>query len=277
MILNNRGQFLAGGERFMTDNSSETVTLSIEGRIAYLGLNRPNVMNAMDLGMLEGISNRLKEIKKSDAEVLIIYGHGKGFSAGGDIRYMLQDINQADFYSIMNLIKEMMITLYTLPKLVISSVHGAAAGLGFGFALATDYIIAEESTVFAINFIHIGLIPDGGSHFFLNMRLGEAKAKQLIWEGKNNHAKAALEMGLINEIAEDKAFDRAKQKANEWLKQPIKAMIETKMILTENNLTELERMLDIETIKQFEMRQTKDHKEGIQAFLEKRKPSFKGE
>jgi len=261
----------------MGDSLNETVTLSYEERIAYLGLNRPNVMNAMDLDMLEAIRSSLKEIKTSNADVLIIFGHGKGFSAGGDIRYMLQDIPQAEFYSIMNIIKELVIDLYTLPKLVISSVHGAAAGLGFSFALATDYIIAEESTVFAMNFIQIGLIPDGGSHYFLNKRLGEAKAKQLIWEGKNNPAKIALEMGLINEIAEGKALDRAKQKAEEWLKQPIKAMIETKMILAENNLVELEHMLDIETIKQFEMRQTKDHKEGIQAFLEKRKPSFIGE
>ncbi|WP_084024077.1 enoyl-CoA hydratase [Vulcanibacillus modesticaldus] len=257
-------------------NETEKVLLKTEGRIGILKLNRPKVINAIDLEILEQINEKLDKVAKSDLDVLIIRGEGKGFSAGGDIKFMLTDTNKEEFYGIMDLINQIVVKLYTLPKLVISAVHGPAAGLGFSFALASDYIMAERSAVFAMNFIKIGLIPDGGGHFFLNKRLGEVKAKHLIWEGKVHTSQEALTMGLIDEIVNEDVLLAAKKKAEEWLKMPISAMLKTKKIYTENSKVELIRILEMEKEGQYLMRKTSDHKEGLQAFLEKRNPIFTG-
>ena len=163
-----------------------------------------------------------------------------------------------------------------MPKLVISAVHGAAAGLGFSLALASDYLVAEESTTFAMNFIKIGLLPDGGGHFFLNKRLGESKAKQLIWEGKNLSAKEAYSLGLVDKITDKEMMDIAVAKAEEWLGLPIQSMLKTKEILVSTSMEELNKVLELEKKYQYRMRNTKDHQEGITAFLEKRKPNFIG-
>ncbi len=260
----------------MVRESEKKVELTIAGKIAFLALNRPNVYNAMNEAMVREILEALQVIKHSETDIVILQGNGKGFSAGGDIRAMIEEVNESNFDEIMDVINEMMITLYTLPKLVISAVHGAAAGLGFSFALASDYIIAEEATTFAMNFIQIGLIPDGGSHFFLQRQLGEAKSKQMIWEGKTISANQALALGLIHEVIEKDVHSAAKEKADKWLRQPIQTMLQSKRIFTEQHRDELTRILKMEKEGQAMMRKTADHQEGIRAFVEKRKATFIG-
>jgi len=261
----------------LTEKNGEAyAVLTYDEKVAYLVLNRPNAYNAMNEQMIKQILAKLQEVKQSEIDVLIIHGNGKGFSAGGDIRAMIEDVSEENFDSIMDVIYEMMVTLYTLPKLVISAVHGAAAGLGFSFSLAADYVLAEEDAVFAMNFIQIGLIPDGGSHFFLQRQLGEAKAKQMIWEGKTLSANQALELGLIHQVVEKDVLTAARKKAEEWLQQPIQAMLQTKQIVTELHKEELEKILKMEQEGQGKMRKTADHQEGIHAFVEKRKPNFTG-
>ena len=123
------------------------------------------------------------------------------------------------FYPVMDSISELIITLYSMPKLTISAVSGAAAGLGFSLALATDHIIAEKTSKLAMNFIGIGLIPDGGAHFFLEKKLGEAKAKQVIWDGKMMDADEALELGLIEEVATGTLQETLDARIADWLMQ----------------------------------------------------------
>ena len=108
---------------------------------------------------------------------------------------------KSNFFQSWIALVSLLLLLYSMPKLTISAVYGAAAGLGFSLALATDHIIADKTSKLAMNFIGIGLIPDGGSHFFLEKRLGETKAKQVIWDGKMMNADEALELGLIEEVA----------------------------------------------------------------------------
>ncbi len=257
--------------------SNETVILKEKGRIAFIELNRPKTINALNLKMIEELLLTFKKLKDSDADIIIISGNGKGFSAGGDIKTMLEEMDKEKFYAVMDNINEMIMIIYTMPKLVISAVHGAAAGLGFSIALASDYILADEATVFAMNFIKIGLIPDGGGHYFMNKRLGEAKAKQLIWEGANKTATEALRLGLIDQVIAGEVLQKGMELAEAWLTMPIKAMLETKKIFTENSKEELKAFLEREKESQFKMRNTADHREGIEAFLEKRKPNFTGE
>ncbi|MGD6818019.1 enoyl-CoA hydratase [Metabacillus sp. 84] len=253
-----------------------TVKIAYEGRTARIELNRPDVLNAMDGEMLSELLAAFKEVRDSDADILVISGAGRGFSSGGDIKSMLSDMDQSAFSSVMHTISQMILELYTMPKLTISAVHGAAAGLGFSLALASDHIIAHETAILSMNFIGIGLIPDGGGHFFMEKRLGETKAKHMIWEGRRLSSEEALQAGLIDQMAAGDMRSAVEEKVSEWLEKPVAAMIETKRIFTSRSAGNLEAILSLETSSQYKMRQTGDHKEGISSFLEKRQPQFTG-
>jgi enoyl-CoA hydratase/carnithine racemase len=252
-----------------------TVNVVVKGQVAVMELNRPESLNAMDVEMLQELEEKLQKLSKSDARVIVIKGTGNAFSAGGDIKMMLQD-NVGDFESVMDTIGSIITTLYTMPKITISAIHGAAAGLGLSFALASDFVLAHSSSKLAMNFIKIGLVPDGGGHFFMEKRLGESKAKQTIWQGRTISAQTAFEMGLVDELLGDQMEEEIMQMAGGLLQAPLAAMLETKEIYTKRSLPQLEQTLQLEKNAQRRMRQSRDHKEGIQAFLEKRRPQFTG-
>lgn len=257
--------------------ATEKVNVSVGGRVATLELNRPEDLNALNKELIKDLICKLKEINDSDEiDVVVLTGKGEAFSAGGDMKWMISSLNESDFYSTMDCINELVVTLYGISKLTIAAVKGTAAGLGLSLALATDYIIADKSSKVALNFIDIGLIPDGGGHFFLEKRLGEIKSKQIIWEGKSLHVEEALQIGLIQEIAEGELQETLDVRISEWLKRPIQAMIKTKKILAEKNRPQLLKVLELEKHGQFKMRETFDHREGIHAFIEKRSPKFIG-
>lgn len=257
----------------------ETIQLEISERLATLTLRRPQAMNAMDLKMMQELANCFELLRaREDVQVLVLKGEGRAFSAGGDIKMMLHSTESADFDSIMSVISKLVLEFYQLPMITIAQVHGAAAGLGFSLALANDLVVAEESSKLAMNFIGIGLVPDGGGHFFMKERVGVPKAKQIIWEGKVLSGQEALQLGLIDEVVPEGKVELAvNQLVQKLLSSPISAMIETKQIYHRQKLTELNETLEAEARAQIRMRQTDDHHEGIQAFVEKRKPSFKGE
>jgi enoyl-CoA hydratase/carnithine racemase len=252
----------------------ETVVLTIDQNKAILELNRPQALNAMDVQMLGELVEALRAIKESEADIVVIRGRGRGFSAGGDIKTMLAADDPSQFQTVMKTIQEMIMLLYTMPKITVSLIHGPAAGLGFSFALASDCLIATKDARLAMNFIGIGLIPDGGGHFFLAQRVGTAKAKQIIWEGKPMDANEALQLGLVDFVVENE--EQAEQIIASLQTKPLQAMIATKMLYAEQTKADLLRVLDLETDAQQRMRQTEDHREGVRAFLEKRQPVFRG-
>lgn len=254
----------------------ETVTYGVYGRYATIEMNRPEVLNAMNGQMLEELLQAFKQAAESEADVVILSGSGRGFSAGGDIKTMLNSMDNEGFSQVMDLISEVVTTFHTMPKVTISAIHGPAAGLGFSLALAADYVVAHSSAVLAMNFIGIGLVPDGGGHYFMKKRLGETKAKHLIWSGEKLTADAALNLGLVDQVTDADLLDTVKTLVGGMLQRPVKAMVASKNIYSAVGKEELQQILTLEKETQYNMRQSEDHKEGIKAFLEKRKPQFTG-
>ncbi|MFJ7935485.1 enoyl-CoA hydratase [Sporosarcina sp. NPDC096371] len=255
-----------------------TVELKREGRLACLLLNRPASMNAMDAVMMGELADVFEELKRDPSvQVVLIQGAGRAFSAGGDIKAMLDPDNGMDIEKVMVDLSRLAKALYTLPQITIAVVHGAAAGLGCSVVLGCDMIIAEENSKLAMNFIGIGLVPDGAGHFFLKERVGVPQAKKLIWSGKVMNGSEALAKGLIDEVTpEGKAAEYGAAYAQQLLASPIVAMMASKKILHAQKIAELENVSKMESDAQAAMRKTADHLEGIQAFVEKRKPVFTG-
>ncbi|MET4562920.1 enoyl-CoA hydratase [Lysinibacillus parviboronicapiens] len=255
-----------------------TITLEKLERRATLTLNRPQAMNAMDGVMMRELAECFEALQQEqEIQVLVIRGEGKVFSAGGDIKAMVDPDKPLDIDEAMTYLTRIVKAYYQLPMLVIAAVHGASAGLGFSLTLGADIIVACENSKLAMNFIGIGLIPDGGGHFFMKERVGNVKAKQMIWEGKVLTATEAQEAGLIDYVApEGTVFAMADQLVGKMLASPIVSMITTKKILHAQNLPQLERILEMEAEGQSAMRKTTDHVEGIHAFIEKRMPVFTG-
>lgn len=256
----------------------ETIELTKQGRTGYLKLNRPQAMNAMNGKMMAELADCFESLhEESSLQVLIIHGEGRAFSAGGDIKEMMDPDNPMNIDDVMQDVTRLAKALYTLPQITIASINGASAGLGFSMALACDHVIAEENSKLAMNFIGIGLVPDGGGHFFMKERVGLPKAKQLIWSGQILKAHDALAKGLIEEVtAEGRAMEHAQAYAQQALESPIRAKLASKQILHQLKVDELGKVLEMEAAAQSAMRKSEDHLEGIQAFVEKRKPAFKG-
>lgn len=273
--MNEHSFSMRKGEKYM---NYDTLKVTFADRTAVLTLNRPTAMNAMDFTMMRELADFFESLHNETAiQLLIVKGEGKVFSAGGDVKAMLQSSDKNDFGDIMGDISRLVRAYYTLPMITVAQVHGAAAGLGLSLALGSDIIVAESSSKIAMNFIGIGLVPDGGGHFLMKERLGTVKAKQLIWEGNVMTGDEAKEIGLIDYVTPEGASAAVTdQIVGKLLSSPILAMIETKKILHAANLPSLEAILKGEEQGQTKMRGTKDHREGIQAFVEKRKPNFEG-
>lgn len=244
--------------------------------ITHVQLARPDKLNALNHESLLELKEHLQAIEKNEDSIVILSGQGKGFCAGGDVSIMQGIASEEVFKSIMDDIEDVITLIYTMPKLVIGAVHGPAVGLGLSLALATDYVLAQENAKLSMNFIGIGLLPDGGGHYFLQDRLGTQKATLFAWDGKSLSAEEAVTEGLVDEVTSEEIELGALQLAKQWQKRPLQAMIGTKQIYRQTSIHSLREYMRQERNRQYELRDTKDHKEGVQAFMEKRHPVFTG-
>ncbi|MCA0969684.1 enoyl-CoA hydratase [Halobacillus litoralis] len=246
------------------------------GNVIHLILNRVDKYNALDVEMLQEFAKVVGQVKQLSGQVLVISGEGKGFCAGGDLAMMREIADESKYNQVMNDIETIVTTLYTMPKLVISAVHGSAVGLGLSIALSADYVMAEADAMVSMNFIGVGLAPDGGGHFWLEQRLGTHQAKQFTWNGQQLTAKEAYDVKLVDLVVQGSVREAAEQLAVEWTHRPVQSMIATKNIYHQHGLNQLLEYLAHERQNQWRLRQTEDHQEGVRAFLEKRRPTFKG-
>ncbi|MFB4162486.1 enoyl-CoA hydratase/isomerase family protein [Alteribacillus sp. JSM 102045] len=253
------------------------IKVSVSKHIGHIVLNRPEKRNALSTELVEQSIEALQELDNNrDVKVIIISGEGPAFCAGGDIAAM-QTLNGAgDITAWMKKASHFTKTIIELNKYAIAAVHGFAAGAGFSLALACDFLISDKDTKFVSSFTNIGLIPDLGLTKLLTERVPLPLAKEWIATGKALSGEELYEKGLINRLAADDVVKEAEAFAQSFVNaSPLSQGYEKKLL---NRVGELsfESALLQETIAQSLLLETEDHAEGVEAFLNKRKPSFAG-
>tara|TARA_Y100000590_G_C15606240_1_gene972063 strand:+ start:85 stop:855 length:771 start_codon:yes stop_codon:yes gene_type:complete len=246
--------------------------------VGIITLNRPKAFNSFVQEMAMELQSRLEECNNNnEIRCIIITGNGKAFCAGQDLKEAIdpsgpkiEEIVKKHYNPIIMKIRE-------IKKPVLAAVNGVAAGAGANLALACDLIVATKSASFIQAFSKIGLIPDSGGTFFLPRLVGLPKATALMMTGEKVMAIDAEKMGMIYKVYDDEEFDDQVMKLAEYLSSmPTRSLGFIKKLLNESLNSNLFSQLDLEGKMQVLASKTDDHKEGVKAFLEKRKPNFSG-
>jgi 2-(1,2-epoxy-1,2-dihydrophenyl)acetyl-CoA isomerase len=249
-----------------------------ENGVAYLSLNRPEVYNALNDEITFEMQDALKAIAKDDTvRVVVLSGEGKAFCSGQDLKASAGQEKRSFIDSLHKRYNPIIRAMRNLPKPIICRLNGVAAGAGCSIALACDIIVAVEEATLIEVFINIGLVPDSGSSYFLPRLVGTAKAFELCAMGSRVKAAEAYEMGIINKVvAADKLDEAVKSYTDYFAVAPTKAIGIIKKMLQKSTSATLDEMLEYEAYSQEIAGRSEDYKEGVSAFLEKRKPNFKG-
>lgn len=250
----------------------------VKDYIAVITLNRPKVMNSLNLTIREELYDALKEVESdSSIKAVILTGAGnRAFCAGGDISTM-KDIRPLDGRDRLKRIQRIVLCIAEMEKIVIAAVNGYATGGGCNLALSADLIIASDNAHFAQSFARLGVISDMGGLYFLPRRVGMSKAKELIFTGRMINASEAKEIGMVDLVVpQQKLLEQSIEIAKSVSLTPARVLGLTKTILRETNNMTLRSVLEIESQVQDILFQSEDHKEGVKAFLEKRDPRFVG-
>ncbi len=258
---------------------SNSIELKIENQIAFINLNRPDVFNSFNREMALLMQDTL-DICSNDNNVraIVITGNGKAFCAGQDIGEITNPELNPGFRKILDdhynpIIKK----IRNIEKPIIGAINGVAAGAGANIALACDIVLASENASFIQAFSKIGLIPDSAGTFFLPRLIGIQKATALMMLGDKVTAQEAENLGMIYKCFSSETFDDEVLKmATKLANMPTKALGLTKRLMNNSLTNNLEQQLQLESDLQIEASSTNDYSEGVTAFVEKRKPIFKG-
>jgi 2-(1,2-epoxy-1,2-dihydrophenyl)acetyl-CoA isomerase len=214
----------------------------------------------------------------SNVRALVLTGHGKAFCAGQDLKEVTDPVLNPGFRKILEEHYNPIIQkIRTIEKPIIAAVNGVAAGAGANIALACDIVVASEQASFIQAFSKIGLVPDSAGTFFLPRLIGFQKASALMMLGDKVTAPEALTMGMIYKIFPIALFEEeVKTLAENLAQMPTKAIGLTKRLLNQSMHNNLEQQLKLESDLQIEASSSNDYNEGVTAFVEKRKPEFKG-
>lgn len=247
------------------------------GPVLSLTLNRPESLNAFSPEMILGLTNTIREAQNDDdVQVIVLSGSGRSFSAGGDVKTMGQ-AGPTQVYDHVGKLNQLILTMKNLEKPIIAAVHGFAAGAGVNLALACDLIVAAEDSKFALSFSQVGLVSDGGGSFFLPKLIGPHLAKQFFFSAEPIPAERLYQLGVINALIPlEKLQEETTKLALKLAHGPGRAYGKLKKLIDHSLTSTLEEILEEERLTQVLMVQTEDHKEGVTAFKEKRKPAFKG-
>ncbi len=253
-----------------------TITLEVTDTVAVLCLDRPEKMNALNSQMRAEITDAVNHAGR-EARVLVLTGAGRAFCSGQD----LGDAASAATMDLERVLREeyvpMLNAISTCPVPVISAVNGPAAGAGANLALSADVVIATESAYFLQAFARIGLIPDAGGTWLLPRQMGMAKAMGAALFAEPISARQASDWGMIWEAVSDEGFEANwRRRAAQLASGPTQTYAAMRQAIRATWDNSLEAQLDLEAKLQGACGQTRDFKEGIVAFLDKRQPNFEG-
>ncbi len=257
---------------------TESIRIKKEGGIVEVLLNRPEAFNAFDLDMVELLATSLIHLAMDDSiSGVVISGEGKAFCAGGDLKWALQFRGGAPaaFHELAARYHQAILEIRRMRKPVVAAINGIAAGGGFSLALACDFRIMEEAAVLTQAYTSNGLSIDGGGTFILPKIVGFARALEIAALDRPLSAKQALAWGLATKVVEDgTALKRAIDMLHELAKGSLHSFGWSKKLLNESFSNSLESHLELEREGLSDCADHPDGKEGLNAFIEKRKPVF---
>lgn len=249
-----------------------------ENGVATISLNRPEVYNALNDEITFELQDAFKLVAKDNSiRVVVLTGEGKAFCSGQDLKASAGAAKRSFMDSLHKRYNPIIRAMRSLPKPIICRLNGVAAGAGCSLALACDMIVASEEATLIEVFVNIGLVPDSGSSYFLPRLVGMAKAFELAAMGSKVRATEAAQIGLINRAVPMADLDKTvSEYATHFATAPTKAIGLIKKMLNKSATSSLDTMLDYEAYCQEIAGNSNDYREGVTAFLEKRKPDFKG-
>ncbi|MAI49810.1 MAG: enoyl-CoA hydratase [Rhodospirillaceae bacterium] len=258
----------------------ETLSFDVDAGVARIGLNRPDAANAFNPALCRDLFDAAIACdERDDIRAVLLTGEGSMFSAGGDIKFFeSQGVELgAVLKKITGLLHAAIGRMSHMDAPVVGAINGMAAGAGFSLAAACDIAIAGRSAQFTMAYTAAGLSPDGSSTWFLPRLIGLRRARELMLTNRILSAEEAQQMGIIDRVVTDSDLEtEAMAQAKAFAAGPTRAFGATKRLLQDTWTSGLETQMDRETRSISDLTRTCDAREGIHAFVNKRKPSFKG-
>lgn len=260
----------------------QVVELVVERQIARVTLNRPKSLNSLNREMAEGLNAVLRQLEgRSDLCCLVIRGAGDHFMAGGDIRYFQAGLQQPpaelerEIAAVIDLVNDSVLRMRRLPFPVVASIRGNVAGFGMSLVAACDLAIASDSARFTQAYSQIATTPDGGNTWFMPRQIGLKRSMALTLLNESLDAGTAERVGLINRVVADEALDEV---TDEWAQRLRRgasgALAGAKRLLHDSLENSLQQQLELEKASFVACALSDDFREGIDAFVAKRRPEF---
>lgn len=261
---------------------TEKVLYELDGSVATITLNREDVLNALDEETLTLLNKYLEESTNDEkVRCIVLTGKGRAFCVGADLKYIRSYTDKGLRFPyggfLEKYLNKVVLKITSSNKPIVAGINGIVAGAGIGLALSCDYKLAVENANFVEAFLNVALIPDTATCFFLSKNMPFNKLLEFITTGGTLSAEEALKYGIVNKLVKKEEFENELRKiAKQYSELPTLAIGLAKRLAYYSIYANLEKVLEMESYLQEIAGNSQDHKEGLEAFISKRKPVFKG-